>query len=1083
MKKFLLLKNLRINPLLRQAGFKQKMALLITVTLLSFQLFATNLAIEVTGKISDEAGVGIPGVTILEKGTKNGTVTNVEGKFTLKVANTNSTLVFSSVGFSNQEVKVGTTSNFNISMKTNISNLDEVIVVGYGTQKKATVTGAVAAIQGSKLMQSPSVELGSTLAGRLPGLVVIQQSGEPGFDGASIRIRGTNTLGNSSPLVVIDGVPDRDGGLGRISGYDVESISVLKDASAAIYGARAANGAILVTTKRGKSGKPLITYSSNFGVAQPSRTPQMANASEYASIMNELPIYKSIPVAEWGAASNSINTTGGYKSPTAGVSALNANFSPEAVKGYASGTDPWRYPNTNWFGDAFKTWAPQQNHNLTISGGSDNIRYFASLGYLNQDAYYKNSASNYSQYNFRSNVDAKINQYVNANLNIMVRREQRRSPTENSGAIFRMLMRGRPTEPQVWPNGLPGPDIENGQNPYVITTNATGYVDTPTDYIQTNAGVDITNPWIDGLKLTLSAAIDKSSVSSKVWQTPWSLYYWDKKTFETDGVTPKLEGAVRSNFKDPRLTQGYSSSLNVNLTALLSYNKTFNRNHTVNFLAGVTKETFNGDNFSAFRRNYISPAVDQLFAGGSLQQNTGGSAFERARLGYYGRVQYAYKEKYLVEGIWRVDGSYIFPPSKRFGFFPGVLLGWNVSNEDFFKPLKGTVDNMKIRASYGQMGNDQVFFNNQLQEYAFLSTYSFGQYPINSEVATTLVETSLANPNFTWERANNFNIGLDASFLNNKFDMVLEYFNNKRDQILIQKAGSTPSSSGISSLLPPVNAGKVENSGFEFTLNYNGKASRDLQFRVGLNGGYAQNKVVFMDEVKSDKTPSYQYMEGKPLNSYLVFKSAGVFRDQADIEANKIDYTAATPKLIPGDMKFEDVNGDGKINADDAVRLDKGIQPTFNFGMTFELKYKNFDMNVLFQGATGAAIRIQTESGDIGNFLKYSYDNRWSIANPSSEHPRLASRGDTYYSGGNFGNNTYYLFDKDYIRLKNIEIGYRLPKALLDKIKISNARIYINGSNIFTIDKMKVYDPEATVSSGVFYPQSRVINTGLSISF
>ena len=1089
MKKLLLLNKLRINPLLRQGGFARKMALLIPVMLLSFQLFATNLAIDITGKISDEAGVGIPGVTVLEKGTKNGTVTNVEGQFTLKVANTNSTLVFSSVGFSNQEVKVGNTTNFNISMKANISNLDEVIVVGYGTQKKATVTGAVAAIQGSALMKSPSVELGSTLAGRLPGLVVIQQSGEPGFDGATIRIRGTNTLGNSSPLVVIDGVPDRDGGLGRISGYDIESISVLKDASAAIYGARAANGAILVTTKRGKSGKPLVTYSSNFGVAQPSRIPQMASSSEYASIMNELPIYKSIPVAEWGAASTSINTTGAYKSPTAGVSALSANFSPEAVKGYASGADPWRYPNTDWFGDAFKTWAPQQNHNLTISGGSDNIRYFASLGYLNQDAYYKNSAANYSQYNFRSNVDAKINKYINANLNIMVRREQRRGPTENSGAIFRMLMRGRPTEPEVWPNGLPGPDIENGQNPYVITTNATGYVDTPTDYIQTNAGVDITNPWIDGLKLTLSAAVDKSNFTQKIWQTPWSLYYWDKKTFETDGVTPKLEGAVRSNFKDPRLTQVYSSALNVNLTALLSYSKTLNKNHTINLLAGVTKETFTGDVFSAFRRNYISPAVDQLFAGGSLQQNTFGSAYERARLGYYGRVQYAYKEKYLVEGIWRVDGSYIFPPSKRFGFFPGVLLGWNISNEDFFKPLRGTVDNMKIRASYGQMGNDQVFFDKndgngaRLQEYAFLSTYSFGQYPINSEVATTLVETSLANPNFTWERANNFNLGLDASFLNNKFDMVLEYFNNKRDQILIQKAGSTPSSSGISSLLPPVNAGKFENSGFEFTLNYNGKPSKDVQFRVGLNGGYAQNKVVFLDEVKSDAIPTAQYREGKPLDSYLVFKSAGVFKDKADIEANKIDYSAATPKLVPGDMKFEDVNGDGKIDDKDAVRLNKSIQPTFNFGMTFELKYKNFDMNVLFQGATGAAIRIQTESGDIGNFLKYSYDNRWSIANPSSEHPRLASRGDTYYTGGNFGNNTYYLFDKDYIRLKNIEIGYRLPKALLDKIKISNARIYINGSNIFTIDKMKVYDPEATNSGGVFYPQSRVINTGLSISF
>ena len=1037
-------------------------------------------AISVTGKISDESGITIPGVTILEKGTKNGTTTNADGQFSIKVAGANSILVFSSVGFSNQEVKVGSITNLNIVLKANVSNLDEVVVVGYGTQKKATVTGAISAIQGDKLIKSPSMDLGSALAGRLPGLVVIQSSGEPGFDNATIRIRGTNTLGNSSPLVVIDGIPDRDGGLSRISGYDIESISVLKDASAAIYGARAANGAIIVTTKRGKSGKPMVTYSANFGVAQPARTPQLANAFEYASIMNELPIYKTIPVGEWGAASNSINTTGSYQSPTAGISALNANFSPDAVKKYANGSDPWRYPNTDWFGDAFKAWSPQTRHNLTISGGSDNVRYFTSLGYVSQDAYYKNSASNYSQYNFRTNVDAKINPYITANLNVMLRREQRRSPTESAGSIFRMLMRGRPTEPEVWPNGKPGPDIENGQNPYVITTNATGYIDTPTDYLQTNAGVDITNPWIDGLKLTLSAAVDKSSFTSKTWQTPWSLYYWDKTTFEADGVTPKLEGAVRSNFKDPRLAQAYSSSLNINLTALLSYNKTLDKVHNINILAGVTKETFKGDNFSAFRRNYISPAVDQLFAGGSLQQNTGGSAFERARLGYYGRVQYSFKEKYLVEGIWRVDGSYIFPESKRFGFFPGILVGWNISKENFFKSVKA-VDNMKIRASYGQMGNDQVFYNGNLQEYAYLSTYGFGQYPINGQVATTLVETSLANPNFTWERANNFNLGLDASFLNNKFDMVLEYFYNKRDQILIQKTGSTPASSGISSLLPPVNAGRVDNSGYEFTLNYNGKASNQVQFRAGINGGYAQNKVVFQDEAPG--APDYQKQEGHPIGAYLVFKSAGVFKDQAAIEANKVDYSGVTGKLIPGDMRFEDVNGDGKINADDATRIDKTINPTFNFGANFEIKYKGFDLSVLFQGATGAAIRIQTESGDIGNFLKYSYDNRWTIANPSDVHPRLASRGDTYYTGGNYGNNTYFLFDKDYIRLKNLELGYRIPASILSKLKLSSARIYVNGSNLFTIDKTKVYDPEATAQSGVYYPQSRVINTGLSISF
>jgi len=1040
-----------------------------------------NIAtVSITGKITDESGATVPGVSILEKGTKNGTTTNADGQFSIKVASANSILVFSSIGFSVQEVKVGTISNFNIVLKASISSLDEVVVVGYGTQKKATITGAISAIQGDKLIKSPSLDLGSALAGRLPGLVVTQSSGEPGFDNATIRIRGTNTLGNSSPLVVVDGIPDRDGGLSRISSYDIESISILKDASAAIYGARAANGAIIVTTKRGKTGKPTITYSANFGLAQPARIPKLANAYEYASILNELPIYKTIPPGEWAAASNAINTKGFYQSPTPGISILNANYSPDAVRKYADGSDPWRYPNTDWFGDAFKQWSPQVKHNLTISGGSESIRYFSSLGYVSQDAYYKNSASSYSQYNFRTNVDAKISPYITANLNVMIRREERHSPTESAGSIFRMLMRGRPTEPEVWPNGKPGPDIENGQNPVVITTNATGYVDAPTDYLQTNGGVDITNPWIDGLKLTLSAAVDRSSQTSKIWQKPWTLYYWDKTTFEADGVTPKLEGAVRSNYTDSRLTQSYKSILNINLTALLSYTKTLNKNHNISILAGVTKETFKGDTFAAFRRNYISPVVDQLFAGGSLLQNTGGSAYQRARLGYYGRVQYSYRDKYLVEGIWRVDGSYIFPESKRFGFFPGLLLGWNISKENFFKSIK-EVDNLKIRASYGQMGNDQVFYSGKLQEYAYLPTYGFGQYPINGNLATTLVESSLANPYFTWERAKNFNLGLDASFLNNKFDMTLEYFYNKRDQILIQKTGSTPASSGVSTLLPPVNAGRVENSGYEFSLNYNGKASNQVQFRAGINGGYAQNKVVYQDEAPG--IPSYQKQEGHPIGSYLVYKYAGVFKDQGSIDGNKLDYSAVTPKLIPGDMKFEDTNGDGKIDANDAVRLDKSINPTFNFGANFEIKYKGFDLSVLFQGATGAAVRIQTESGDIGNYLQYSYDHRWTIANPSDVDPRLASRGDTYYTGGNFGNNTYFLFNKDYIRLKNLELGYRIPASILSKLKLSAARIYVNGSNLITIDQTKVYDPEATVQSGVYYPQARVINTGLSISF
>lgn len=804
----------------------------------------------------------------------------------------------------------------------------------------------------------------------------------------------------------------------------------------------------------------------------------MTNAVEYATIMNELPIYRTIPVDEWGAAWDAIQTTGFYDSPTPGVSSLSANYSPEAIQKHGDGSDPWGYPDTDWFGDAFRNWAPQNRHELSLNGGSKNVKYFASAGYVDQDGIYNNSATRYQQYNLRLNLTANVSDYITMNLGVMGRREDRNFPTESAGSIFRMLMRGRPTEPEVWPNGLPGPDIENGQNPYVITTNATGYQDNPTDYIQTNGSVTITNPWVEGLSLTLSGAVDNTSTTNKIWRTPWMLYYWDRVSYGSDGL-PVLEGAVRSNFTDPRLEQSNSHILNTNLTSILSFERNFNDIHSLNVMAGVTRETFEGENFLAFRRNYISAAVDQLFAGGSLQQNTGGSGYERARLGYYGRFQYNYKEKYLAEFIWRYDGSYIFPEADRFGFFPGVLLGWNISNEDFFN-VRG-IDYLKVRASYGQMGNDQVFFNGALQEYAYLSTYGFGQYPIGGVVETTLRETVLANPSFTWERANNLNVGLEGVLFNNKIDFTFEYFKNKRDQILIQETGSTPASSGINSLLPPVNAGKVDNSGFEFQVGYNAKATGDFRFRAAVNGGYAKNKVIFMDEIPG--APDYQLQEGKPIGAYLVYESDGAFLDQAEIEANTIDYSAVTGELIPGDMKFKDVNGDGKIDADDRVRQEQSITPTFQYGATFNMSYKDFDLNILFQGAAGASLRIVTESGDIGNYLQWSYDHRWSIDSPSSEYPRLASRGDTYFTGGNFGQNTHFLFSTDYIRLKNIELGYTLPQNILERFSIEQLRLYVNALNLFTIAANDIFDPESTNTAGTNYPQSRVINLGFNLTF
>jgi TonB-dependent starch-binding outer membrane protein SusC len=1039
-------------------------------------------AVNVTGKVTNAEGEPLFNVSIVEKGTNNGTRTKQDGSFAIDVTNAEAVLVISYVGYITQEVSLGNNTTINIQLQLLNPDLQQIVVVGYATQKKVTVTGAVSAIKAEKLVKSPAVDMSNSLAGRLPGLVVIQQSGEPGYDGALIRIRGTNTIGRSDPLVVIDGVPDRDGGLGRLNPRDIDDISVLKDASAAIYGARAANGVILITTKKGKSGKPTVTYDFNQGISQPARIPKMSDAYQYANIMNELRVY-SLPSDKWTEAWQSIKQTGSYSYNTgSGTTAINAQYSPAAVQAFKDGSDPWRYPNTDWFGDAFKKWSAQSRHNIQISGGTDNVKYLASLGYVYQDAYYKNSATYYKQYNFRTNLTAKISDYISTTLGIMARREERNFPTEGAGAIFRMLMRGRPTEPEVWPNGKPGPDIENGQNPYVITTNATGYVKHPRDYVQANGSVDITNPWVKGLKLNLSAAIDKTSEFIKSWQTPWMLYSWDGVSYEPGGVTPLLVGAIRSNFTDARLRESYGSILNTIFSAILSYEKVIANDHAINLLAGVSRERYTAEGFSAYRRNFLSTAIAQLSLGGitgqEITSNLPYKPYDRTRLGYFGRAQYNFREKYLAEFLWRIDGSSFFAPGKQFDFYPGIMAGWNISKEDFFNvPF---INQLKLRASYGQLGNDQVYFNGALREYEFLQAYSFGDYAINNTLVQTLYEPVIANPNFTWEVANNYNVGVDAIFWKNRIDVTLEYFYSKRSKMLWNRQGQVPFTSGFSAL-PPENNASMKNSGFEFSINYNGKIANAIQIRAGVNGGYAKNKILEMAENKA--APSYQWQTGKPLGGYLVFKSAGVFKDLDDIAKNTIDYSGVTSNLRPGDMKFEDVNNDGKINGDDAVRIDKSITPTFNFGANLELRYKNFDLSMLFQGATGAAIRIQTESGDIGNYLEYFYNNRWSVDNPSSVHPRLVSRGATYYTGGNFGNNTYYLFDKNYIRLKNIELGYNLPAHLLSRFKITNLRIFVNGLNVFTIDKTKVFDPEATVQSGVYYPQPRVLNGGLTVTF
>lgn len=1042
-----------------------------------------NAPIKISGTVTDQTtGETLVGVSILIKGSNVGAVTDVKGKFTI-TAPENAVLVVSYIGYATQEVPVGGKPILNIKLQSSSKGLNEVVVVGYGVQKKITVTGAVVAVKGDELVKSPATNLSNSIAGRMAGVTATNSSGEPGYDGSTIRIRGTNTLGNSDPLVVIDGVPSPAGQntIDRINPADVESISVLKDASAAIYGSRAANGVILITTKRGKTGKPEIAYTYNHGWSQPTTIPKMANSTEYATLVNEIDLY-NLPAQYWSDASAAFKTTGSFTRPDNNATST-ASFQPSDFKKFADGSDPWGHPNTDWYKETLKTWSPQSRQNITLSGGTENIKYFTSIGYENQDGYYKNSATGYKQYDFRTNLDTKINKYINTSFGVSGRQENRFFPNGGgAGDIFRMLMRGYPNKPAYWPNGLPGPDIENGQQPVLITTNQTGYNKDTRYYVQTTGKIEITVPGVEGLKFTGNVGLDKYMRQTKSWQTPWFVYSWDYVHYQADGKTPVLTKVARGPAQ-ANLNQGSEDQFSSMLEGIVSYNHNFG-SHNVVLLAGVTKEKSNSSYFGASRKYYSSTALDQLSAGGNAEIGNSGGAWEKARLSYFGRAGYNYKDKYLAEFLWRVDGSYIFPPNHRFGFFPGISGGWRISEEDFFKNNVKFIQNLKLRGSWGQLGNDQAILpgTSTPAEYAFLSLYNIGSYIIDGVPAQTLAEGLAPNPNFTWEVANNSDVALEGTTLNGKLDFVLEAFLNKRTQILWRKSGTIPATGIPGNLLPPVNYAKLSNKGWEFQVNYHDNIGQ-VRYNVGVTGSYAKNKIDLWDEPGG--VPAWQRSTGHPFGSNLYYVYTGIFATQAEADAynngpNKGGYSGVGASIIrPGDMKYKDVNGDGKINGDDQVRNDKNGTPTFQGGLNLGVQYKNFDLTILFQGATGAQLYFQTESGTIGNFTQYSYDHRWTVDNQSTVYPRTVDRNNQYFSNGN----TYWLLNMNYVRLKNVELGYTLPSAIGKVVGISNLRFFANGLNLLTKAKQHIYDPESTSSDGHYYPQSRVINLGASIKF
>ncbi len=988
----------------------------------------------VTGTVTDATtGDGMPGVNIQVKGAATGAISDMNGKFSLVVTNPNATLVFSFIGYVNQEIQLKGRTTVDVALNSEVTGLEEVVVVGYSTQRKVTVTGSVVSAKGDDIKKSPAVNLSNNLIGRMPGLTAVSRSGEPGYDGSMLRIRGSNTLGDNSPLIVVDGIANR--GMERLNPNDIENITILKDASAAIYGSQAANGVILVTTRRGSLGKPKITLSMNAGVTQPTRIPVMADAATYSEMLNEIAFYKAPNLGRF------------------------QKYSEADLQKYSDGSDPWGHPNTDWFHEVFKPWSMQNQVNASISGGTDNMKYFLSLGTRYQDGIYRNSAVNYKQYDFRTNIDGKISKNIDIAFDVAGREELRDFPTRSAGSIFRMLMRGKPNMPAYWPNGDPGPDIEYGDNPAVTSTSATGYDKDKRYILESNLRTNINIPWIKGLIFTANASFDKAFRFQKRFETPWYLYTWDGNE---DHKTTKGKRGLDA----PQLSERMEDGQKITINAYATYERLFAAKHNIKILAGTERRSGMNDVFTAFRKNYISPAVDQLFAGASDQyMSNDGWASQNAYLSYFGRVNYDLSRKYLLEFVWRYDGSYMFPESKRFGFFPGISAGWRISDENFWKNNLAFFNDFKIRGSWGQTGNDRI------AEYQYLTTYGFTggrTYVFGGADNKLLIETKIPNPDVTWEVANQANIGFDATLLNNKLVVTADYFNNLRTQILITRNASIPNSTGLT--LPPENIGKVRNAGFEGMVTYHDR-SGNLDYSVSVNGSYSKNKILFWDETPG--IPEYQRSTGRPMGSSLLYQSIGIFDDLAELDS--YPHWAGA---MPGDVIFEDVNNDEVIDGLDRVMNERNNMPRFIYGATFSLGYKGFDLSLLFQGATGSVQYLGVESGEIGNFYKEHALNRWTPENTGSSYPRTWNRDEEYWRSQG---NTFWNLNMDYLRLKNFEIGYTLPPAINTKLGIEGIRFSVNGINLLTMTKQKFIDPE--VESGTSYPLQRVVTGGITLTF
>ncbi|SHF74955.1 TonB-linked outer membrane protein, SusC/RagA family [Mariniphaga anaerophila] len=990
----------------------------------------------VSGKVTDSSGSPLPGVTVVVKGAIQGTVTNAEGIYSLTNIPEKAILVFSFVGMKTQEVSVLGKALIDIVMEVDAIGLDEIVAIGYGTQRKGNLTGSVASVKADKLTVAPTTSVTNTLGGQLAGLKTKQISGIPGSDGAKLSIRGFN-----SPLVIVDGV---ETSFNNIDASQIESISILKDGAASIYGARAGNGVVLVTLKRGRESE--ISVFANGSVTFQNSTNLIKSGS-------------SGQRAEWEREAH-IN---------ANLPSSQIPWTLTEIQKFFDGGDP-EYLNTDWFSSVVRPWAPQQNHNLSVSGGNEKVRFLSYLGYNNQQTISRHDGGGYNRINFQGNVDADIIEGLSLSSSVNYIKELRDFTAMNlfHSNYYYALYDSDPRYHLHLPDEtkLSYAGSSYGNALFVSRRNLAGYSRSNNQSIRINGSVMYNFQSIKGLKLKAFVHYNSYFGLSKMFKKQPDFYSYNAGTDEYSFERKAQDATI--------LSQGSSYSDDLTQQYSVSYRNTFNDDHNLSVLALHERISYKNEGFDTQRGNFKTSVIDQMFAGDPTTASNNATASEMGRSSFVSRVNYGYKNKYLVETIFRADASAKFPKDGRWGFFPSVSVGWMASEERFLEDVTA-LDNLKVRGSFGQSGDDGI------GNYQYYAGYSYDMaYILGNEISQGLYSTGLANSILSWERISIYNMGVDFSFLDRNVYGTVEGFYRSRDGIPGYRTESLPSTFGAA--LPLENLNSIDTRGFEVEIGTSGKLA-EFSYSVSGNISWARSKWVKYDEPEYEDPDQKRIygVTGKWTDERFGYISDGVFTSMEEISA--LDYIykdiGGNESIKPGDVKYIDVNGDKVLDWKDQVKIGKGTMPNWMYGVNLGILYRNLDLNMLFQGAFGYTSYIDLETAP--TVLKF--ENRWTETenNKNSLVPRPGSK-----NPANWWYSDYRNHNASYVRLKNMSVGYTLNSNLLDRLKMSNLRVYVAGTNLFAISSLSKYgvDPEAPEGTpAYYYPQQRTISLGLSVSY